>query len=354
MKKITFFIQQVYGAGGTERVLSLIANELSKEYDVEIISMFKTKPVPFYELNEKITLNYIFEKEYNSYLLYFPYILYKAKKFFKSYHTDIFICTGMGMVIPTIHMAKKTTYIAWEHFNSNIGGFGSLKWWCRKIAALKADKIVVLTEKDLNLYKLNFNPRAELVHIYNPTEKNSFKYDYDMSSKKILSVGRLSYQKGFDMLVDVASKIFDKHKDWEWHIYGDGEDREKINQLIIDKNLQNNVKLMGRTDKMKELYNEYAMYVMTSRYEGFAMVNIEAHYAKLPIVSFNCDCGPDEIIQDGINGYLVECFDIDKMADRINYLIENKEVRKKMSDNTMLDKEKLQMENVIKEWKKIL
>ena len=111
---------------------------------------------------------------------------------------------------------------------------------------------------------------------------------------------------------------------------------------------------MGRTNKMNELYKKYAMYVMTSRFEGFAMVNIEAHYAKLPIISFNCDCGPDEIIQDGVNGYLVRCFDIDMMANKINYLIENPNVRIDMSSNTLLDKDKLQLENIIFKWKKII
>ena len=105
---------------------------------------------------------------------------------------------------------------------------------------------------------------------------------------------------------------------------------------------------------MNEKYKDYAMFVMTSRYEGFAMVNIEAHFAKLPIVSFNCNCGPDEIIQDGINGYLVDCFDTNQMAEKINYLIENSDVRIQMSQNTSLDKEKLDMKNIIKEWEKIL
>lgn len=227
-------------------------------------------------------------------------------------------------------------------------------WLGRKLSTKYADKIVVLTKRDMELNKKMFNSDGKIVQIYNPIEATVTKTDYDEGSKKIVTAGRLTSQKGLDMLIEIADRVFKKHSDWEWHIYGDGPMEEELTKKIKEKNLSNNVKLMGKTDKMNELYSEYAMYVMTSRYEGFAMVNIEAHFAKLPIVSFNCNCGPDEIIQDGINGYVVDCFDIEKMAEKINTLIENPDLRKKMSNNTMLDKEKLKMENIIKEWEKII
>lgn len=224
----------------------------------------------------------------------------------------------------------------------------------RKIAAKYADKIVVLTKKDMQMNIDKYRTRSKIVQIYNPIEEIELSDEYSLTSKKIVSCGRMQYQKGFDILVDVAEKVLKKHPDWEWHIYGDGMQKEMLENLIKEKGLEKNLKLMGRTNNMNALYKEYAMFVMTSRYEGFAMVNIEAHFAKLPIVSFNCNCGPDEIIQDGVNGYLIDCFDIDKMAEKINYLIENPDLRVEMSNNTSLDKEKLKMENIIKEWEKIL
>ena len=111
---------------------------------------------------------------------------------------------------------------------------------------------------------------------------------------------------------------------------------------------------MGTSNNMNEVYKQHSIYVMTSRYEGFAMVNIEAHYAHLPIVSFNCNCGPDEIIQDGVNGYLINCFDIEEMANKIVYLIEHENARNEMSNKTMLDKEKLKLDNIMKKWEGIL
>lgn len=227
-------------------------------------------------------------------------------------------------------------------------------WLGRVLSAKYADKVVVLTKKDMELNKKRFKTSRKIVQIYNPLNFEKQDAEYKKDSKKIVSCGRFTKQKGYDFLVDVAEKVFQNHPDWTWDIYGDGEEMNNISKLIKGKKLENNVILKGRTNQMYSIYKEYAMYVMTSRFEGFAMVNIEAHYAKLPIVSFNCNCGPDEIIQDGVNGYLVDCFDIDKMAEKINYLIENPNVRIRMSENTMLDKEKLQMENVITKWKDVL
>ncbi len=355
MKKITIFIGNIYTDGGTERVVSLIANELSKKYEVDIISLYKTSETPFYHVNKAVKVFNVLEKELYPFRKYYFYIKSNVKKFFQSYNTDVFIVAGISNTVLTTFMRKKAKYVVWEHCNSAIGKTLSMAWIGRKLAARYADKLVVLTQKDRRNNMKKFGTKEnKIVHIYNPIQVTQLKDDYAIESKKLVSCGRICYQKGFDMLVEVAGKVFDKHPDWEWHIYGDGPDREQIEKAIKEKGLGKNIILKGRTNKMNELYKEYAMFVMTSRYEGFAMVNIEAHYAKLPIVSFNCNCGPDEIIQDGINGYIVECFDIEQMANKINGLIENPELRQKMSDNTMLDKEKLKMENIIKEWEKIL
>ena len=353
-KKITFFIQDMYSTGGTERAVSLIANRLAEEYEVEIISLYRKNERVFYQMNPKIKVKNILEKELLPIQIYYPYLYMVTKNFFKDYKTDVFICAGMGMVGLTIYMRKKAKYLAWEHFNTLHGKVGGVMWLGRVLSAQYANGVITLTKKDMELFTKRFKPKAKVYQIYNPIEMTKISDDYDGKSKLILTVGWINKQKGFDMLVEVARRVFSKHPDWEWHIYGNGPMQKKIESLITKYSLNNNLKLMGRTNKMNELYKKYAMYVMTSRFEGFAMVNIEAHYARLPIISFNCNCGPDEIIQDGVNGYLVRCFDIDMMANKINYLIENPNVRIDMSSNTLLDKDKLQLENIIFKWKKII
>ena len=269
-KKITFFIQDMYSTGGTERVVSLIANELAKKYDVEIISLYKKNDEVFYAINKNIRITNILEKEFHPIQIYYPYLCSVTKRFLKDYKTDVFICAGMGMVGLTIHMRKKAKYIAWEHFNALHGKVGGVVWLGRKLASKYADDIVVLTKKDMELITERYHPKVNLHQIYNPIEVIKNEFVYDINSKKIVTSGRITAQKGYDMLTNVAVKVFEKHPDWEWHIYGDGEDKEKIQGLIDCKNIASNLKLMGRTNRMNELYNEYAMYVMTSRFEGFA------------------------------------------------------------------------------------
>lgn len=121
MKKITFFIHNMYMMGGTERVVSLIANRLAKEFEVEIVSLLKETEKTFYDINPNIKITNILYKELKPVKLYYPYLIHKVKSFLKDYKTDVFICAGMGDVPLTIFMHNRCKYIAWEHFYSNQG-----------------------------------------------------------------------------------------------------------------------------------------------------------------------------------------------------------------------------------------
>ena len=137
MKKITIFIHGIYKMGGTEKVVSLIANELSKKYEVEIISLHKDAEKPFYKINENIKIIDILGKELKPIKLYYPYLMIKVRNALKDYKTDVFICAGMGDVGLTTFMSKKTKYIAWEHFNALQGkprrSYVAWKKTCSKI-----------------------------------------------------------------------------------------------------------------------------------------------------------------------------------------------------------------------------
>ena len=196
--------------------------------------------------------------------------------------------------------------------------------------------------------------KCKLVRIYNPIENTQEKIKYDVESKIIISAGRLTEQKGFDILIDVAYRVFDKHRDWKWIICGEGEDREKLIEKIKKSKLENNVILEGNVANITDYYRKAAMFVLTSRYEGFGLVLTEAKKAGMPCISFRCPCGPAEIIEDGVNGYLIDCFDVDSMAEKINELIENDKKRKEFSNKALVGTEKFSLENVIEQWKEAL
>ncbi len=356
MKKIVFVIRDIFARGGMEKVTTLIANGLSKEYDVHIVSLFKSEKEPFFKIDDNVKVSHIYDIAPLPLKSSYFKVLRSVKAYFKSISDiDVVISVGSTMIPFVLFLKKRTRIILWEHFHSYFGHVGGLGWLGKKMAAHYDIETVVLTKKDLELNKKRFKTKR-LYQIYNPSEIKENSIPYDKDSKLIISAGRFEEQKGFDFIPEIATFVFSKHPDWQWHIYGNNETEvgSKLRDKLKGYKLDNNVFLKGSVNNLNELYPKYAMFVLTSRFEGFCMVNIEAHASHLPIIAFNCPCGPDEIIQDGINGYLVECFDTKKMGEKINDLIEHQEKRIKMSENTSLDKDKFKFENIIDEWKKIL
>ena len=148
--------------------------------------------------------------------------------------------------------------------------------------------------------------------------------------------------------------MFDKHRDWKWVICGEGEDREKLTEKIKKYKLEKNVILEGNVANITDYYKKAAMFVLTSRYEGFGLVLTEAKNVGLPCVSFRCPCGPLEIIEDGVNGYLVDCFNVKNIAEKINELIENTEKRKEFSNMALVGTEKFDLSTISSQWKELL
>ena len=356
-KKIAFFVMNMYKFGGIQKVVSLISNELVKENEITIISLFKNSDELPYELNKKIKVIYIYDKILDIRKSFFK-IKNRLKKELKKYNFDIFINCGMGYVPLNLFIRKKSTYISWEHSNCMIGKKYGITWLGRYLSNKYADYIIFLTKKDMNnfhrLFKCKDNNK--LIQIYNPISISTKSDKYDDKSTKILSCGRLENQKGFDMLIDIAKMVFSNKQteDWTWDIYGDGSQKEFLKNKIMQENLENKIILKGNVNNMEEMYKYYSFFVLTSRYEGLGMVNIEASSNLLPIVSFNCNCGPDEIILNDVNGYIVECFDKKEMAEKILDLIENKDKRIMFSSKSGLYKDKLSLNYVLQQWKNLI
>lgn len=212
------------------------------------------------------------------------------------------------------------------------------------------DKTILLTEEDLKNWKNKLNMEV----IPNSIPNIPFGVS-NCENKKVISVGRLDGQKGYDRLIEVWKIVKSKAKTSEWilEIYGEGIDRNLIEKKIKDYDLQSSIFLKGITNKIEEKYQESSIYIMTSRYEGFGMVLIEAMAFGLPVISFDCLSGPSDIIKNGVDGYLVENGNIEKMAERIHYLMRNKIIRKQMGKNARKNIERFSNEIVMKSWKEL-
>lgn len=217
-------------------------------------------------------------------------------------------------------------------------------------AIKKFDKIVVMTEAE----KKDWNMDDKIICIPNmlvayPEQKPENPH----SHKRVISIGRYAFQKGYDMLLESWRMVQEKHPDWSLHIYGSHDggvgDYEQL-QEQIKQNQINNAFLHQSTNDVYSCYAESDFYVMSSRFESFGLVLIEAMSCGLPVISFDCKYGPQSIIQNGETGFLVSQSNTKKLANAICSMIENDEMRHRMAMDARSESQKYQPQNMMPIW----
>ena len=189
----------------------------------------------------------------------------------------------------------------------------------------KYDLVVLLTKKDLLLR--SYLKRKVFIPNTISTQNET---NYVTKSKKVISVGRLDQFKNFKDQILVWHNIINIHPDWTLHIYGEGIERKNLEYLIKKLNLQSHVFLEGVSRELHTKYDESSFFIFTSLAEGFGMVLVEAMQFCLPVISYDCPCGPSEIIDNEINGFLIPVSDLNKLENSILKLIENDSLREQM------------------------
>jgi glycosyltransferase involved in cell wall biosynthesis len=174
------------------------------------------------------------------------------------------------------------------------------------------------------------------------------------SHKRILGMGRLVFQKGFDRLIDAFARIIAKHPDWDLYIIGEGELRPVLEQQIVEKKLETRVFLPGTTQSPFQVLRGADLFVLSSRHEGFGNVLVEALACGVPVISFDCKCGPGEIVRDGIDGLLVPPDDIDKLAIAMDLLMSDNIKRGSLAARAPEAVTRFGSEAVINLWETVL
>lgn len=335
---IVFIINSLENYGGTERVATSLANHLSHYYQITILSKGFNVKKNAYFLDKNIDdikltgSNVSFIKQCKSYI--------------SQSQPDIVIIHTMSKLTPVLLLSGIKAKSIWslEHISYEFHSW--IFKQLRKQLYSKLDKIITLTNHDAMNYK-RFSNDIKTISNAIPLEiKNKV---YQGNSKVIVSIGRLTYQKGYDYLIEAWSLVESNYPEWSLHIYGEGEDRRTLEQMIVNHELRN-VSLKGITNNVQNVYDNAAFYVMSSRFEGFGMVLIEAQSRGLPIVSFDCPSGPAEIISGGINGYLVESGNVEMLAEKIGCLIDNEYIRQVFSANALVSATRFEPEQIINQW----
>jgi len=346
--KIFFVIKSLHTAGGTERATQVIANELAaRNYEVGIISLVN-EGKPFFNFSSVIQIHYLYNKKDKR-----PSLIrdisrrIKLKNLYKTEKPDIIIFVGSGRSFLNIPAARGITNITWEHFNTTVN-WHLLHPLSRKLAALYCDKIVTLTNQDAENYKNKFGAKNTLC-IPNPVTIDS-SHKSTLTEKRVLAIGRLVKQKGFDMLLDAWTKVENRNSGWKLRIIGSGP----MLALLLDKiklyNLEDSIELIPSTDNVIAHYQASSIYVMSSRHEGLPLVLIEAMAMGLPIISFDCETGPRDIIIDNLTGRLIQPFDIVKLAKEMDELMIDELRRKMFSENAIKRAENYDIKEIGDKW----
>ena len=354
--KILLTINDISITGGAERVCVNLANALSElGHQVSILSFYRANAILPYELSEGVNLHIwhnIAEAEYAKKRCrnFFSKIYYKNLYKFvlsgrvrKAYGQQDVILVSDWTFFP-FFKHRRCLYIKIQH---------SIQQRYAKRNNL-FDMIVFLTYTQAKAWQ-NYHKNIKVIPNFLPfiSQQNT-----DSNQHRILSVGRLSAEKGFLRLIDIWEKVQERIKgeleSWQLVIVGDGVMKEQIQAKILEKNLQDTITLKPFTKDIEKEYLNASIYAMASHFEGFGMVLVEASSYVLPCIAFDIAAGPSDIIESGVSGYLIEDNDLQDYADKLFMLMSDKEKRESMGlQAKQRVKERFSKEAIMSLWEEV-
>lgn len=363
--KIAYCIEGLFNSGGMERIITVKANYLAQHgYDVTLITSHQEcKPFAF-PLDKKIhhkdlNVDFHLKKSLLGNATLRDYRI-KLKDFLQENDFDIVISTG-GMDLYELYKIKDGSIkLAEVHFsydmNYQMAGENAsqlkrfvafLKTKRMTMAARHYRNIIVLTKTDLKEWKRHC---TNAIQIYNPITIDN-ECASNCINHKAIAVGRLAYQKGFDYLVDAWRLVQRQCPDWKLSIFGEGPDRESLQNQIQRNGLFDSVLLEGNSSNIQEKYASSSLFVMSSRFEGFPLSMIEAESCGLPVISYDCPCGPSELIDNERNGILVSPVgNVAELANAIIDILRNESKRKAMGKESLRKVMSLEVNKIMDQW----
>ncbi len=371
--KIVYVIETLAVVGGVERIISDKASYLAEHfgYDVYLISCTQNNvqenAFPLSTQVRQINLAIPYYKQYHYKYPQRFIVKYQTNQLLKrkiqqtvsKINPDIIIGTlkfaadilcklkTPAKKIIECHEARIFVTSDLEHQHSLLTHI-YIKYYQRikffKAIEQYADMVVTLTEGDKALWSEarrvevipNFTTMVSTMHV----EKQ----------KRIIAVGRLSAEKGYDRLLAAWQQVVEKHPDWNLDIFGDGRLYDSLLSMIDTLNISN-IKLHHSTQKISQEYVDSDIYVITSLFEGFPLTIIEAMIHGLPCVAFDCQFGPQALIEDNKTGFLIENGNIPQFADKLCYLIEHPEVRAAFSAAAINKASDYNINTIMERWR---
>lgn len=362
MHKKLFFVSRNLTGGGAERVISTLASHFSQlGYKVTLICL--TREEKRYTLDPEVTVTELVGRNDKTNLLsraYYALItLFKLMQIIRkekpecciSFMTSVNLWTGISCLL------LNESYIVSERTSPyhSLGKLNFLTRWLTFKVYSKAKVVVLPSKKMVDSFRSlkQFRKLNNLVSIYNPVYVfNSPTENVIYPRPFILSVGRLVESKGFDLLIDCFNLL--KDKDIDLLICGVGPYKLFLEKKIIEFGLESRVKFIGFSKNMQDYYSNANLFVSASRVEGYPNALVEAMSLGCPVVATDCDFGPSEIIENGVNGLLVKLDDKEELAHAIETLLADKQLRNSFAKNGKRIIETNSIENIAQKWNNLI
>ena len=372
--RVVFCTPALYSAGGVERIVSFKASYFAERlgYDVIIIVTEGRGRECFFPMSDKVkVVNYElgFEELWKAPFLRKVFLyLSKQRKYKKMLSAELMriqpdITISMlrreinfltrlkdgSKKIGELHV-NRANYRNFEANDSNKLKQLFAKFWMKSLVGKlkRLDQLVVLTDKS----KTSWPELSNVTVIPDPItiEVKSAEVKSEKCSKRVITIGRYAYQKGYDLLLQAWAEVEKHYTDWTLEIYGMG-DQSLYRQMMLDLGIDTNRCLLnGPVDDVRQVYKDSSIFVLSSRFEGFGLVLVEAMAYGLSVVSFDCPAGPDEIITDGYDGLLAPSGDVKALAKKLMLLMADVELRKRLSQNACQSARRYVMDTIADKW----
>jgi glycosyltransferase involved in cell wall biosynthesis len=378
-RRVYFLVSNADAPGGLVRVVVNLANHFAELFDVEIISVFRRSAAPFYTISDRVKVTHLLDQSEGEHrLIDRPLLDYERTlgtrpsrlapltalkdqrmsmltdllmwRYLRSLPTGILISTHPSLHAASVRLASnELVKIGQEHMSFE-GRNQAIQSLLQELAG-ELDAVVTLTDSDRRHFSsLSAGSNTLVRTIPNALPWAATTLGSNLEKKTVVAAGALLPRKGFRRLIEAFSSVAEEAPGWELHIYGQGERRRALRQLIDQKGLADRVFLKGQTDKIETVFSEGSVFALSSFHEGFAMVLAEAMSKGVPAVAFDCPSGPADIVTDGVDGYLIEEGDMLGFSQALLRLMQDDELRLRMGHEALKVGERYQMSSIIGQW----
>ena len=361
--KVVLFIPTV-GTGGAERVISLMANYWAeKGHDITVLSLDHSSSKPFFSLHKNVRYHPLgLMKEDKGYLGKIRRTIFQVittRKWINNTEPDVVI----AQLDIAIFLAMTSTIfsnvkaIVYEGNNPYLNVTNKYLQKLNNFIYRFTDHLVLQTQQIATTFPEHLQNKISV--IYNPVttppaQLKQEDYLQNLQRKKIISIGRLEHQKGYDVLVRAFHLFLQHHPNWHLEILGEGREREALEKLCKERGIADRVLLPGN---VKQPYNrliESSMFVLSSRFEGLPNVLLEAMSVGMPVIATRCKFGPEEMVHHRENGLLVPVEDAEALANALEILADDSELCKYLGTNAVKVNDKLHLDKIMQQWEDVI